>query len=247
MSAVIGFGELVLHRLDEHDPAHPQVEQIVRAGERAAAMTDQLRVFEPFFTTKEEGKGTGLGLATVFGIVTQSDGNDSVYSEPGRGTTFKVLLPRAERHAALGEQQRAPQAPPRGSETVLLVEDEELVRDLEQQVLEQCGYVVLEAGTPTRALEIADGHPGPIHLLLTDVVMPEMSGRELVERLSPARPEMKILYASGYADDAVVRHGVLEAEVAFLTKPFTPASFGAKVREVLDAKHPTSRAQIAGR
>jgi two-component system cell cycle sensor histidine kinase/response regulator CckA len=366
MSAVIGFGELVLHRLDEHDPAHPQVEQIVRAGERAAAMTDQLlafsrkqmqqrrlldlnaivadsdkllrrliredveltcvldpelepvladpvqleqvivnlavnardamptggkltietanveldreyaashfelepgryvqlavsdtgvgmdaetqmRVFEPFFTTKGEGEGTGLGLATVFGIVTQSDGNVSVYSEPGRGTTFKVILPRAERHAAVSEEQRAPQAPPRGSETVLLVEDEDLVRDLERQVLEQCGYVVLEAGTPTRALEIAAGYPGPIHLLLTDVVMPEMSGRELVERLSPSRPEMKILYASGYADDAVVRHGVLEAEVAFLTKPFTPASLGAKVREVLDAEQPTHSAQIASR
>jgi PAS domain S-box-containing protein len=196
------------------------------------------RIFEPFFTTKEEGKGTGLGLATVHGIVKQSGGDIGVYSEPGRGTTFKIYLPRVPAPVEQPELGAARERPPRGSETILLVEDEELVRNLEREALEASGYTVLEAQSARHALEIAQAHQGAIDLLLTDVVMPELSGRELAELLAPQRPEMRILYASGYADDAIVRHGVLEPEIAFLPKPLTPGSLGRKVRDVLDAAHP---------
>ena len=355
MSAVLGFSELVIHQLEPEHPARPQVEQIVRAGERAAALTGQLlafsrkqvlqprafdlnavvadseqllgrligedvelsceldpelapvladpiqleqvivnlavnardamptggkllietanveldaayaashfdlrpgqyvllavtdtgtgmdvetqsHIFEPFFTTKEDGEGTGLGLAMVFGVVKQTGGDVSVYSEPGRGTTFRIYLPRAAADAQ--PVDAAPEAGSRtllpGSETILLVEDDDLVRDLERQVLEDCGYAVIEAPHPLRALELAAAHEGRIDLVLTDVVMPELSGRELVEQLAQTRPEMKVIYASGYTEDSVVRHGVLEAEVAFLAKPFTLAMLAAKVRSVLD-------------
>jgi CheY-like chemotaxis protein len=353
MSAVVGFGGLVLDRLDEHEPARANVVQMVEAGEKAVALTNQLlafsrkqmlqpraldlnavvtdsynllrrligedisltcvlgqgveavladpvqlqqvivnlavnardamptggkltietanvdlgteyaasqfevepgryvllavsdsgvgmdaatqaRIFEPFFTTKAEGEGTGLGLATVFGIVKQTGGDISVASEPGVGTTFTLFLPLADCAAEPEQPQPARRGPPRGSETVLLVEDEPLVRDLERQMLEECGYVVLAAGTPHAALEIAASYEGTIHLLLTDVVMPEMNGPELVERLALPRPEMKVIYASGYADESVVRRGVLKANVAFLTKPFTLAALAAMARDVLD-------------
>ena len=195
----------------------------------------QAHLFEPFFTTKEVGKGTGLGLATVYGIVKQSGGYVWVYSEPGRGTTVKVYLPRVA-----GEAAAAPLAAPSlaevrgGDETVLLVEDATPVRTMARRGLEGRGYLVLDASDGPAALELSARHAGRIDLLVTDVVMPGMSGRELAERLAPHRPSMKVLYTSGYTDDTMVRQGVLTAGVAFLQKPFVPDTLARKVREVLD-------------
>ncbi|HEY6155970.1 MAG TPA: PAS domain S-box protein [Gemmatimonadales bacterium] len=194
----------------------------------------QAHLFEPFFTTKEVGKGTGLGLATVYGIVKQSGGYIWVYSEPARGTTVKVYLPRVP--GAAEPPLPAPEPPPLrgGHETVLLVEDAAPVRTLARRSLEACGYTVLDAADGPSAIELSARHPGAIAVLVTDVVMPGMSGRELAERLAPTRPAMKVLYTSGYTDDAMVRQGVLNAGVAFLQKPFVPDSLARKVRDVLD-------------
>ncbi len=207
----------------------------------------QAHLFEPFFTTKEVGKGTGLGLATVYGIVKQSGGYVWVYSEVGHGTTVKVYLPRV---AAAADEPPAPgPAPepaqvPRGRETVLLVEDAAPVRSLARRSLEACGYTVVDAPDGPTALDVAARHRGGIDLLVTDVVMPRMSGRELAERLAPARPRMKVLYTSGYTDDAMVRQGVLTAGVAFLQKPFVPETLARKVREVLDGEKGEGRGTI---
>jgi CheY-like chemotaxis protein len=195
----------------------------------------QAHIFEPFFTTKEQGKGTGLGLATVYGIVKQSDGYVWVYSEVGQGTTFKIYLPRIAPTGTPSSSKAEAPAPHRASETVLVAEDEESVRRLTRRVLEGQGYTVLAAADGPDALRLAHTHPGPIHLLLTDVVMPNMSGRELADLVVSARPETKVLYLSGYTDDAVIHHGVLEPGIAFLQKPFTPQSLARKLREVLDA------------
>jgi PAS domain S-box-containing protein len=216
------------------------------------------RLFEPFFTTKEQGKGTGLGLSTVYGIVNQSGGFIHVESEPGRGSTFRVYLPRVEAPAAVSAPapRRVEAAPTAGveaaagppenmpagdpaqmarGETILLVEDAHRVRAVVREILEMNGYTVLEARHGAEALDIAAHHQGPIHLMVTDVVMPQMSGRELAQRIGPRRPEMRVLYMSGYTDDAIVRHGVLGAGMAFLSKPFTPDALAAKVRQLLDA------------
>jgi len=195
----------------------------------------QAHLFEPFFTTKEVGKGTGLGLATVYGIVKQSGGYIWVYSEPGRGTTVRVYLPRVP--GAAEPPLPAPELPALrgGHETVLLVEDAAPVRTLARRSLEACGYTVLDAADGPSAIELSARHAGAIAVLVTDVVMPGMSGRELAERLAPTRPEMKVLYTSGYTDDAMVRQGVLNAGVAFLQKPFVPDSLARKVRDVLDS------------
>ncbi|MBI4484326.1 MAG: PAS domain S-box protein, partial [Acidobacteria bacterium] len=193
------------------------------------------QIFEPFFTTKEKGKGTGLGLATVYGIVKQSGGNIWVYTEPGQGAAFKVYLPRVEGEVELARPVTAGTRIPAGSETLLLAEDDELVRKLVRQTLEMYGYTVLEARQGAEALEICQRHEGPIHLIVTDVVMPEMSGRELAYRVSQLRPPMKVLYLSGYTGNAIVHHGVLEPSIPFLQKPFTPDALARKVREVLDA------------
>jgi PAS domain S-box-containing protein len=202
-------------------------------------------LFEPFFTTKEQGKGTGLGLSTVYGTVKQSGGHISVESEPGQGSTFTVYLPRVAATAPPPEPRPAAAAPaprprvearltPGRGETILLVEDAQRVRAVVREILEMSGYVVLEARHGAEALELSNQHPGVIHLLVTDVVMPQMSGRELAQRLATLRPELKVLYMSGYTDDAIVRHGVLAAGIAFLAKPFTPDALALKVREVLD-------------
>jgi signal transduction histidine kinase len=192
------------------------------------------QIFEPFFTTKEEGKGTGLGLATAFGIIKQSGGDIRVQSERGEGTTFAIYLPRAAASVSRIEP-RAPAPPtPAGSETILLVEDDELVRLLEREVLLMSGYTVLEAASPSIAIELSRAHPDVIHLMLTDLVMPEMNGDELARLLSSERPDMRVIFASGYAADVIQQRGMLEPGAAFLPKPLTPASLGGKVREVLD-------------
>lgn len=194
----------------------------------------QERIFEPFFTTKEVGKGTGLGLSTVYGIVKQSGGHVWVYSEVGIGTTFKVYLPRVDAPSEEAVVSTVETKLQIGTETVLLVEDEEIVRSMTREILQESGYQVLSAEHAEDALQVVGEHSGPIHLLLSDVVMPGLSGRELAEQLAPLRKEMKVLYMSGYTDDAIVHHGVLEEGTAFIEKPFTPLTLSRKVREVLN-------------
>jgi CheY-like chemotaxis protein len=196
----------------------------------------QAHIFEPFFTTKERGKGTGLGLATVYGIVKQSGGSIRVYSELGKGTSFKVYLPRIDRAVEVMAPTNVPiDELSRSSETILLAEDEEAVRSLVRGVLESTGYQVLETKGANDALEVGQRHKEHIHLLLTDVVMPQMSGAELAKHLLRLHPEMKVLYMSGYADRALVHNDLLDPSTAFVQKPFTPDALARKVREVLDS------------
>jgi two-component system, cell cycle sensor histidine kinase and response regulator CckA len=176
-----------------------------------------------------------LGLSTVYGIVKQSEGYVALESQPGRGTTFKVYLPRVDAPVEAPAPAPARTASLRGDETILVVEDQEPVRRLTRKVLETQGYAVLAAADGPEALRVAEHHPGTIHILVTDVVMPGMSGREVGRRLAAGRPEMKVLYLSGYADDSIVQHGVLEPGLAFLQKPFAPETLARRVREVLDA------------
>jgi two-component system, cell cycle sensor histidine kinase and response regulator CckA len=194
--------------------------------------TTRARIFDPFFTTKPHGRGTGLGLSTVYGIVKQSGGNVWVYSEPGRGSTFKVYLPRVDEPADDLTGESAP-ACEYGRETVLVVEDELAVRELVRKVLERSGYRVIVAATPREALEIVDKDPAAIDLLMSDVVLPQMGGRALAEQLTAKVPTMRILFMSGYTDDAIVHHGVLDPGTPFLQKPFTARGLTGKVREVL--------------
>ena len=194
----------------------------------------QARIFEPFFTTKTQGRGTGLGLATVYGVVKQSGGYIWVYSEVGQGTTFKVYLPQVPSEVEKSAPERVVARPAPGTETILFVEDEESVRELVSEYLRGRGYTILEAPDGVQALELAEKHPGKIHLLITDVVMPRVSGRELATRLTAARAGLKVLYISGYTDDSIFRHGVLEGGMSFLQKPFNLKAIAQKVREVLD-------------
>ena len=195
----------------------------------------QEKAFDPFFTTKEKGKGTGLGLSTVYGIVTQSGGKIWVYSEPGHGTTFKIYFPTIEGELDNLNGKNETDSFPRGSETVLLVEDEPSVRDLANRLLKQQGYRVLEAANGEEALRLAQENTGEkIHLLLTDVVLPQMGGKELADQLKIFRPDIKVLYTSGYTDNAIVHHGVLNSGTHFLQKPFSLKTLSQKVREVLD-------------
>jgi PAS domain S-box-containing protein len=198
----------------------------------------QAHIFEPFFTTKQQGRGTGLGLATVYGIVKQSGGFVWVYSEPGKGATFKIYLPRVDEPVQPERAAAEPTGSLRGTETVLLVEDEDGVRAVVRQLLERQGYTVLDAADAEAGRALAAGRPGPIHLLVTDVVLRGMSGRDLATRLAAGRPEMRVLYMSGYAADAVVRHGTLEPGLAYIQKPFTPDGLARKVRAILDANQP---------
>ncbi len=192
-------------------------------------------VFEPFFTTKEEGKGTGLGLSTVYGIVKQSDGFVWVYSEPGHGSTFKVYLPRV---AGAAHEQVAPaesESPATGAETILVVEDEPSLRAVIREVLAEAGYSVLETPEPEHALATAHSHPEPIHLLLTDVVMPGGNGRDLAARIVSVHPETAVVFMSGYTGEIITRGGVLDPGVLYLQKPFSARALLRRVRGALDA------------
>jgi two-component system, cell cycle sensor histidine kinase and response regulator CckA len=191
------------------------------------------RIFEPFFTTKDVGKGTGLGLAVVHGIVTQSGGNIEVYSEVGIGTTFKIYLPAVQEQVSRPSHQE-PEPVSHGSETILLVEDEDTVREFGSLVLQGLGYKVLAAPGSVAAIRLMESRQEKVDLLVTDVVMPEMGGRKLAEALRSQDPGLKVLFMSGYTDDAIIRHGVLDADVAFLQKPYRPDSLAKKVRDVLD-------------
>ena len=223
--------------------AHPEVRPgphvLLSVADTGHGMDDetQAHLFEPFFTTKERGKGTGLGLATVYGIVQQSGGHIRVNSAADSGSTFLIYLPRvdAPEDDSQGEVRPPLPRPSPGTETVLLAEDEEGVRRFAREILSGNGYKVLEAGNGREALLLSEAHRGEIHLLLTDVVMPKMSGRELTERIRPLRPDLRILYMSGYIDDAILRHDVLEDGIPFLQKPFTSEGLARKVREVLDS------------
>ncbi|HEY5027578.1 MAG TPA: ATP-binding protein [Candidatus Angelobacter sp.] len=194
----------------------------------------QSHIFEPFFSTKVAGKGTGLGLSTVFGIVKQSAGVINVYSEPGHGTTFKVYFPRCKEAPVVIQPDEA--APLRGgTETILLVEDSTPLRELTRLLLQGCGYTVLDSGDPSEAIRIAEQHQGPLPLMITDVVMPGLSGPVLAEKLGVARPDTRVLYTSGYADDEILQHGGVGPDCAFLEKPFTRDALVRKVRELLDS------------
>jgi CheY-like chemotaxis protein len=192
-------------------------------------------IFEPFYTTKKKGKGTGLGLATVYGIVKQSGGNIWVYSETGQGTTFKIYLPEVRDAVEETKTEEILAQVAGGTETVLLAEDEEFVRNFVKDVLQKYGYTVLEAHHGSEAVRIGLQHSGPIHLLLTDVVMPRMSGQQLAKQMATLRPTVKVLYMSGYTESAIVHHGVLDSHAAFVQKPFTGEALARRVREVLDS------------
>jgi len=193
------------------------------------------RIFEPFFTTKEIGKGTGLGLATVYGIVKQSDGFIWVYSEPGKGSTFKIYLPQVNEPPESLESAERPIRSLRGTETIMVAEDTAAVRAVVRDVLERHGYTVVEAATGREAAQLAGRRPGGIDLLVTDVVMPELSGGDLVRELRAVMPDLKVLYMSGYTDDAVLRQGMLEPGADFIQKPFRPDDLARRIRDLLDA------------
>jgi two-component system cell cycle sensor histidine kinase/response regulator CckA len=218
----------------EHTYVQPGPYVMLSVGDTGCGMDKetQSRIFEPFFTTKEKGKGTGLGLSTVYGIIKQSGGYIFAHSELGHGTTFRIYLPRVEDRAETADTVRAASSGLEGSETVLLVEDEESVRQLVSETLASRGYKVLEAENGEDALKLA-GTAGTIHLVITDVVMPGLSGRELARELVKMRPQTKVLFLSGYSEDAVLHQGVLEPDTAFLQKPFTLQNLAKKVREVL--------------
>lgn len=224
-----------------HGPVKPGEYVLLAISDTGVGMNAEMQshIFEPFFSTKGS-KGTGLGLSTVYGIVKQSEGYIWVYSETGKGTTFKIYLPRVSaRGEAIGVQPAAAAAPPdRGSETILVVEDETTLRGLVRQSLTNQGYTVLVAGEGADAEMVSTAHQGPIHLLLTDVIMPGMNGRELAQRISSQRPDIKVLYMSGYTENAIGHNGTLEEGISLLQKPFTLPALKAKVREVLDTPIP---------
>jgi len=218
----------------EHQPVVPGPYVLIAVSDTGGGIPPEVRsrIFEPFFTTKEIGKGTGLGLSTVYGIIKQSGGYVWVYSEMGRGTTFKIYLPRVDVPADTSEFAVPPKEL-KGAETILLAEDDETLRSLTTGILRKLGYTVLAAATSDMARAIARDHHGPIHLLLTDVVMPGSSGRDLARELAKSRPQTKVLFVSGYTGEAMIQHGLTEPGLNYLQKPYTPSVLAAKVREVL--------------
>jgi len=238
-------GQLVLHTenvtLDEADKLRqsgiePGAYVMLSVRDTGVGMDDEIQahIFEPFFTTKEQGIGGGLGLSIVYGIVTQSEGHIAVQSEVGQGTTFFVYLPRAAQAVQTKKSQPADEKGLDGTETILLVEDEDVVRDLARRALERRGYTVLAPRLPKQALRLMQQYVGPVSLLVTDVVMPEMNGRELAAQITALRPNIRVLYISGYTDDVISTHGVLEQGIVLLPKPFGPKELVQKVRQVLD-------------
>jgi PAS domain S-box-containing protein len=227
------FDEAYVH---DHADASPGRYVLLAVSDTGVGMDSalQAQIFDPFFTTKESGKGTGLGLSMVYGIVKQSGGNISVYSEPGSGTTIKIYLPRVNAPAEVLTGEQRPAASGGGNETILVAEDDPHVRELARTVLSACGYSVLVGEDARTVASLCEDYAGPIHLLVTDVVMPGLSGREVARQVLARRPGTRVLYMSGYTADAVVHHGVLDGDTFFLPKPFTPSSLAAKVREVLD-------------
>lgn len=221
-----------------HAGVQPGSYVLLAVSDTGTGMSEETKshIFEPFYTTKGPGKGTGLGLATVYGIVKQTGGHIWLYSELGRGTTFKIYFPAIAQAASNLRSPSNPPTVPSGNETILLAEDDDKVRAMARIALSTFGYTVLEVPTGEEALRVGENHSGPVHLLLTDVVMPGLSGRQLAEGMQRLRPTIRVLYMSGYMDDAVVRHGVLHAETAFLQKPFTMVALAKKVRAVLDGK-----------
>ena len=220
-----------------HEGARPGLYVLLAISDTGQGMDARTlsHIFEPFFTTKERGKGTGLGLATVYGIVKQHEGYIWVESQPGKGTTFQIYLPRLEEEPKRGEVDAAASETAGGNETIMVVEDDKLVRKLACDILESNGYNVIEAQSPHEAKQIAERHQGRIHLLLSDVIMPQLSGKQLHEMLAPSRPDMKVLYMSGYPDDLIAHHGVLHSGIHFLQKPFSYDSLSRKIRETLDS------------
>jgi len=237
-------GKIVIETANvDLDEAYCALHPYVKAGrfvmlavsDTGQGMSEEVKahIFEPFFTTKERGSGTGLGLATTYGAAHQAGGSIEVYSEVGIGTTFKVYLPRVEEEAAKPVEDDRPTDLPGGTETVLIVEDEGILRSLCVQILEQLGYRVLQARNGTEAIAKVQGYGDRIDLLLTDVVMPGMNGSELATQLVLHHPEMKVLFTSGYTEDVITHHGVLAEGVSFIGKPYTPSALARKVREVL--------------
>lgn len=242
--AMLNGGKLTIETanmdLDEEYAHHhiavtPGPHVMLSVSDTGVGMTSEVleHLFEPFYTTKEKGKGTGLGLSTVYGIVKQSKGNIWVYSEPGKGTTFKVYLPIVEKLKGAAKKDLKPKVLT-GSETILIVEDDEKVRSVTVRILKGYGYIILIAADGQEAIRLSENHEGSIHLMLTDVVMPDMSGGELEKRLKASRPDMKVIFMSGYTDNAIVHQGILDQDKAFIQKPFTPDSLARKVRELLD-------------
>jgi CheY-like chemotaxis protein len=245
--AIVGVGKVTIETqnvvLDEAYCTHhlgfvPGAYVLLAVSDNGYGMAKETlaRIFEPFFTTKGLGKGTGLGLATVYGIIKQNSGFINVYSELGEGTTFKIYLPRFEAQPREAPEELTERPLQGGNEAVLLVEDEEQVLELCKTMLEGLGYAVLSASTPSKAIRLAEEHTGAIHLLITDVVMPEMNGRELAKKLSALHPGLKCLYVSGYTVNVIARHGILDEGVHFVEKPFSVTNLARKVREALESR-----------
>jgi CheY-like chemotaxis protein len=221
-----------------HPLLQPGVYVVLTVSDTGEGISDDIRehIFEPFFTTKVAGKGTGLGLPVVHSVVTHSGGHIEVESKPGKGASFSIYLPRAKQQEQSAAHSPAVESAPSGVECILLVEDEPALRGLGQLILEECGYTVLKAANAEEALEVCGNHPSPLQLLVTDVVLPGLNGRQLAEQLLELYPQLKVLYVSGYMDDDVVRRGIAQQGVAFLQKPYSRIALTQKVREVLDAK-----------